>query len=241
MSDVSGVSGSAGSAAMSFGGSVSPDTLLQFCQIQLSGLDGEVNTQMASQQSQLREREAVEGAQQVLESYGTDGPQSGPEMQKCVDALNKAISQLPTGDPVAKQLSDFRDSITSKYGYTQAQPLSQQETQQMTLDSDTIMHANENPSDPGLKAGAAAAQQDLSRLQAKQAGTFTAPNKDSKEWQGTTDAIANIASDIKSNAELDMLKLQDLVSQRQQMVQLVNGVMGKEDQTGEDLAKAIRG
>jgi hypothetical protein len=222
-------------------GAVSPDTLLQFCQIQLGGLDGEVNTQMASQQTQLREREAVEAAQQVLASYGTDGPQSADQMQKCVDALDKAISQLPAGDPVAQKLTSFRDDMKSTYGYTQGQALSQQETQEMTQDSNTIMHANMNPNDPGLKAGATAAQADLSRLQSKQAGTFTAPNKDAKQWQGTTDSLANIASDIKSNAEIDMLKLQDLVSQRQQMVQLVNGIMGKEDQTHEDLAKAIRG
>jgi hypothetical protein len=237
------VSGSQPTIGLDMGslGAVSPDTLLQFCQIQLGGLDGEVNTQMASQQAQLREREAVESAQQVLESYGTDGPQSKEDMQKCVDAINTAIGQLPAGDPVAEKLGKFRDSMTSTYGYTQGQPLSQQETQQMALDANTIAHANANPDDPGLKAGAAAAQQDLSRLQTKQAGTFTAPNKDAKQWQGTTDALANIASDVKSNAEIDMLKLQDLVSQRQQMIQLVNGIMGKEDQTHEDLAKAIRG
>ncbi|MDP8998777.1 MAG: hypothetical protein M3O46_01550 [Myxococcota bacterium] len=58
-------------------------------------------------------------------------------------------------------------------------------------------------------------------------------------WKGTVDGISTLAGDIKSGAEIQMLQLQDLVSQRQQAVQLVSGMMSKEDQTLEGLAKAI--
>jgi hypothetical protein len=43
--------------------------------------------------------------------------------------------------------------------------------------------------------------------------------------------------DIKSNAEIEMLKLQDLVSQRQQAVSLSCGMMSKEDSSLEQLAR----
>jgi hypothetical protein len=59
------------------------------------------------------------------------------------------------------------------------------------------------------------------------------------EWKGTTDALSTLIGDIKSGADIQMLQLQDLVSQRQQAVQLISGMMSKEDQTLEGLAKAI--
>jgi hypothetical protein len=59
------------------------------------------------------------------------------------------------------------------------------------------------------------------------------------EWKGTTEAVSNLVSDIKSGAEIRMLQLQDLVSERQQAVELSTGMMSKTDQTLEDQAKAI--
>jgi hypothetical protein len=59
------------------------------------------------------------------------------------------------------------------------------------------------------------------------------------DWKSTTDAVGNLADDIKSNAEMQMLTLQDLVSQRQQVVELATGMMSKEDETLTDGAKAI--
>jgi len=51
--------------------------------------------------------------------------------------------------------------------------------------------------------------------------------------------MGNLADSIKSNAEMQMLSLQDLVSQRQQVVELATGMMSKEDETLTDGAKAI--
>jgi hypothetical protein len=68
---------------------------------------------------------------------------------------------------------------------------------------------------------------------------YLANKPQNDEWKGTTDALGTLAGDIRSNAEIQMLTLQDLVSQRQQAVQLASGMMGKEDQTLESQAKAI--
>jgi hypothetical protein len=59
------------------------------------------------------------------------------------------------------------------------------------------------------------------------------------DWKGTTDAVGTLTDDIKSGAEIQMLQLQDLVSQRQQAVEQATGMMTKEDQTLDDTAKAI--
>ncbi len=59
------------------------------------------------------------------------------------------------------------------------------------------------------------------------------------DWKGTIDTVDNLNQDIKSGAEIQMLQLQDLVSQRQQAVEQATGMMSKEDQTLEDAAKAI--
>lgn len=59
------------------------------------------------------------------------------------------------------------------------------------------------------------------------------------DWQGTTDALSNLDQNVKSDSDIEMLSLQDLVSQREQAVQLATSIMGKVDDTLESQAKAI--
>jgi hypothetical protein len=224
---------------------LSPDALLEYCQSQLGGLDGEINGSIKHQNLELQEREAAEQAQGVLEQFGDQGPQDGPSMQKCVDSLNTAISGLPSADPVAAQLTKFRDDMCSKYGFTPA----------TTLATPTDVQAGASPAqanaglfDAGLQGGglfdAAPA------TAASSAAPTTAnvvPPKDptnkpqNNDWKGTCDALGNIVGDIKSNSEIQMLQLQDLVSQRQQAVSLATGMMSKEDQSLEQLARLGQG
>jgi hypothetical protein len=224
---------------------VSPESLLAYCQMQLGDLDGQINDQMSAQETALREREAVESAQNVLGQFGTAGPTDSAGMQKCVDALNSAIAQLPTNDPVATQLGTFRDNMCTTYDYKAGTPLSAAQQAQLSqaqeAESAPYGYVSTGPqtgtltvNDPNQAAAATVAS-----LEATQNGTFTAPNADDKQWQGTTDALGTIADDVKSSAEIQMLQLQDLVSQRQQAIQLCSGIMSKTDQTLEDQAKAI--
>jgi hypothetical protein len=215
---------------------VSPDTLLAYCQMRLGDLDGQIDAQMKAQKTALREREAVQGAQNVLAQFGTAGPSNPKDMQACVTAIDKAIAQLPSNDPVAAKLADFRKQLCDTYQFTPARPLTPQE--QMTLEADqgiqnSIAHAGV------LSLGSK--MQEINRLNQIQTTGYLGkpPDKDAKEWQGTTDTLNSLASDIKSNAEIEMLQLQELVSQRQQAVQLASSMMSKEDQTLESQAKAI--
>jgi hypothetical protein len=188
---------------------LSPDALLVFCQEQLGGLDHEIKTQMDSQKMQLRERAAVETVQGVLEQFGTAGPKDATEVTTCVNAFDKAIASLPENDPVAIQLQQKCQQMKDDFGY-----------------------------EPGGISPLA-----LPNGRVLSDGTVTLPTISKHPadgaWKGTTDDVSNLAGDIRSNAEIDMLKLQDLVSQRQQTVQLASGMMSKEDQTLESQAKAI--
>lgn len=250
MSNVNGIDGSPGYYPVD-GTSGTPfmssDALLEYAQMQLSGLDGEVDNQMKSQEMQLRERQAVESAEQVINGFGTDGPQSGADMDKCVQALDNAIASLPPGDPVAAQLQDYEKGITSKYGYVPAQPLTADQQAQLAQAQAVLA----KPVSPIISANGSVtfewatperqnAELTVQSLQSQQTSQLNhPPDKGNKEWQGDTDALSNIADDIKSNAEIQMLQLQDLVSQRQQAVQLVSGMLSKQDQALEDLTKAI--
>ncbi len=230
MSNVSSVTTGATSAAgvepFSMGG-MSPDALLAYCQMQLGGLDKEMQQQMNTQTLELQEREAVESAQTTLESFGTTGPQSPQDFQKCEDAINQAAAGLPAGDPVAAQLTQFGQQIAQQYGYTAPTP--GMTDQQMLVEVQGATNGD-------LVSQAMAMSQALG-----DSGGLLLKKPANNDWQGTTDTLSNMADGIKSGAEIQMLQLQDLVSQRQQAVQLASGMMSTEDQTLNDEAKNIAG
>jgi hypothetical protein len=224
---------------------LSPEALLAYCQQQLGGLDDEIRGSINQQNLELREREAAESAQGVLESFGDNGPQSQDDMQKCVDALNKAINSLPAGDPVAAELTSFKQSMESQYGFTEGQPgraLTPEE--QKTYDNvkksfdDSSTHAKDQKEGPGHTSGAyqdavAPYEQIMNGTQSNWDSSKAPKNND---WKGTCTTLDNYVGDIKSNAEIQMLSLQDLVSQRQQAVSLACSMMSKEDSSLEQLS-----
>jgi hypothetical protein len=188
---------------------LSPDALLVFCQEQLGGLDHEIKTQMDSQKMQLRERAAVETVQGALEQFGTAGPQNATQVTACVSAFDNAIASLPADDPVAAQLQQKCQQIKDDFGYKPG------EITPLVLPNGSVL-SDRNVTLPTISKHLA-----------------------DGAWKGTTDDLTSLAGDIRSNAEIDLLKLQDLVSQRQQTVQLASGMLSKEDQTLEAQAKAL--
>jgi hypothetical protein len=226
---------------------LSADALLAYCQAQLGDLDSQIDKQMTNQKTALREREAVQSAQSILNQFGTVGPKSPDEMKQCVDALDNAIKQLPTNDPVVTKLADFRDQMTNHYHYVAGRTLTDPEKLELSQAQAALKNGVVplNIQVPGMgplgeRIQTSNPQDVIDRLTAVQTGTFTPPEKGTNEWQtGTTDALNNISTDIKSSADIQLLQLQDLVSQRQQAIQLCSGMMSKTDQTLEDQAKAI--
>ena len=190
---------------------MSPEAMLEYCQTKLSNLDDDMNQAIKQQQLQQQEYTAVKNAQDALENFGTDGPQNGKDFQTCVDAIDKAAASLPPNDPVAQELEAFKTSISKQYGYH----------------PEKLVGLSADPSLPEPLTPLI----DLSLLNKPQ----------NSDWQGTTDALQTMADSTKSDAEIQMLQLQDLVSQRQQAVQLASGIMSKEDETLEGITKSIGG
>lgn len=236
MSNVGNVSGASGATMSAMGeiSGISPDALLEYCQMQLGGLDKEMKTQMDQQSLELQEREAVESAQTTLESFGTTGPQSVADFQTCENAMNSAAASLPAGDPVGKQLLAAGQTMATQYGYSAPQTLTPAQQQQLAPYKGLYML-----SQAGVAVGVFIPPGALKLAQA-QNGSLTKPPSNN-DWQGTTDSLGNMADGIKSGAEIQMLKLQDLVSQRQQAVQLASGMMSTENQTLQSEVKNIGG
>lgn len=213
---------------------LSPEALLAYCQQQLGGLDTEMKNSINQQNLELQEREAAESAQGVLESFGDNGPTGPGDMQKCVDAINQAISSLPAGDPVAAQLMKFETDMTSKYGFDAGQPgrpLTPAEQNELTTDQAIVNLGN-------FGAGyeqALGRVRDLNKIQSGTSPSLAAPPQNN-DWKGTCTTLDNLVGDIKSGAEIQMLSLQDLVSQRQQAVSLACSMMSKEDSSLEQLS-----
>jgi hypothetical protein len=229
---------------------LSPDALLEYCSTQMNGLDSQINSLMKQQETQLNQEQAVQTVQSTLDGFGSTGPTTGAEMQQCVDAFNTAIKDLGPNDPVAGQLQTQLSAMEAKYG-TPGTLTDAQQTQ-LTSDANTLSavgpggvalatsgFTTDNTVLPGgFTAGQVkAAQKDQQALQAQQAGSFQAPS--GSDWTGTTDAASNLASNIKSNAQLQFLTLQDLVSQQQDAIEQATNMMSKEDNTLLDQAKAI--
>lgn len=59
------------------------------------------------------------------------------------------------------------------------------------------------------------------------------------EWKGTIDGLVKMEDDIKGGAEIQMLQLQQLMSQRQTAVQLTTNLMSKLDQTQDSIVKNV--
>jgi len=218
MSDVSNVNGGSSITGpnLGIGAGLSADTLLAYVQTQLGGLDGELGADMQQQETQLNERKAIESAQSTFEQFGTKGPQNVQDFQSCLAAIDKSIASLPEGDPTRANLQDFRQSICDKYGYGMQEP--------------TIV----------VTPYALSSQEEEALRQQLAQPVLKNPPGDG-DWQGTSDTLANMGNDIKSNADLQMIQIQDLVSQRQQAIQLATGILGKQEQTLEAEAKNIGG
>ncbi len=222
--------------------SLSPEALLAYCEIQLGSLDGQITTQMTVQEDAAREREAINNVKTTLGKYGTDGPQNADSMQVCIGAIDSAISNLGPADPVAAQLASFRDSMIHDYGFVAPRELTSDEKQHLIRDQGQIdANTGDDPTpETSNNPNPVSYQQDLDMLTSGQGGSFTSPTDGNAiSWQARMDQLNNIDDNTKSSAEVQMLTLQDLVSQRQQAVSLTTNMMSKEDQSLEEEAKAI--
>lgn len=209
---------------------MSPDALLEYTGDQVNSLDTQIASLMTQQEAQIQQSQAVESVQSVLTAFGTSGPQSAADLTKCEAAFQSAINSLPAGDPVAAQLQTQMQSMEQACGMT-GQSLTPAQQAQLTS-AQGVLAQGPIP----YAAQYAMAKDTVTQLTAI-TGTFSAPSQ--SDWAGVTSGLSTLNSNVTSNSQLQMLNLQNLVSQQQQVVEGGTNMMTQENQTLLDEAKAL--
>jgi hypothetical protein len=240
MGNVGGVNGSSvtGYSMSDMPSGMSPDGILAYCEMQLNGLGNQTNQLIQQQETQLDEQQACDNVQTTLESFGTNGPSTVQQFQQCVQAFQQAIASLPPNDPVAASLTTQMNQMVSTYQYTAPQTLTPAQQQLLQQFQQEVLPAP-------FQIGAEAFEQaeygvnltDLQNMQQGQVGNM--PSSNGGQWQATTDAVGNTASNIKANANIQMLSLQNLMGQMQQAVEQSTQMLSSENSTLLDESKNI--
>jgi hypothetical protein len=231
MASVTGTSGSGGvSMTMPTMTDLSPDAMIAFCQVQLSDLDQQISDDMKWQNTQVADRKLIAQVQDTLQSFGTQGPQSGTDMQKCIDGFTTAIDAMDPSDPNRVTLQAQLDAMKSAFPYTPAIL----GTEKAPMLPSSIAKVSPLAAWSGSGASAGTTSETTPVMLPEQ---FTKPVD--LQWKGTTDSLNTVVDNIKSGAEIQLLQLQDLIAQRQRAVETATGMMTKTDQTLEDQARAI--
>ena len=188
------ISGADGSSSSELGNmaSLTPDALLAYCNAQLNGIDGQVQTYMDQQNTQLSEKEALQQCEQLMSQYSNgSAPPTYAALQTLTAQMQQAISGLPANDPVAAQVQGVISNMLGSSGATDA-------------------------AGDGYKG-------------------WSATN-----WATFNTQLQGIGQDVDSNAEIGMIQIQSLVSQRQTIVQLTTNMMSTLSQTDQSIAQENR-
>jgi len=220
---------------------MSPDSLLEYCGDQLNNLNSQIDSLMTQQERQIQESQGIQSVQSTLSGFGTNGPQSQSDLDKCVTAYQNAINSLPPGDPVAAQLQTQLQSMQQACGVTGQTLTPDQQTELSNAQAIVAQGAppvgvpGSNQVNPAV-GQFMTAQQTVTDLTAIK-GSFKAPSQ--SDWAGVTSGLSTLNSNVTSNSQLQMLNLQNLVSQQQQAIEASTNMMTQENQTLLDQAKAV--
>ncbi len=194
-------------AAPIAGGQLTPEAMMMYCASQMRFLDEGIAQQMAKQQTAHNIANLLNDVKTALgkTSMGAD---STNEKGRVVDAFERAFEALPPGDTEMRdKLNDaFHDFVTDAYG------------------SDIPGTGNQ------FNLGY------IGKNERKQLDDLAGAGNDKNAVSGDnlklySTAVDAISTDLGKGAELDMINLQSLVSQRQMAVQLTTQIISKIDET----------
>ena len=183
------------------------ESLLAYCELRLGDLDARIKVHMGTQDSALKQRQAVDNATSCLSQFGSAGPTTVKQVDDCRIGLEAAAKTLPDGDPIRDQLLAKAAEINHKYIFTP-------DPSHLVVTEGQYDRVGGTP-EPQF---------------AKQADGV---------WDADVQTVKKIGDEVKGNAELDMIELQTLVSQRQMAVQMTTNLMSKLDQTAESIVQKI--
>lgn len=199
--------GQVGTSSNISGGGLTPDAVMLYCSAQLNHLDDGIKQQMAQQ-------DAARGAQDKLGKLkgllaGDLPANAADQKREIIQAMKDAYDSLPPNDPGRDQLNRlFHDFITT--ASFADKPLDRL----ATGDRYNLFNL-----DDGKIGELAAANADAN---------FVSGESEMKKFAGIVDPIL---SDVGKGAELQMITLQSMVSQRQMAVQVATQMLSKMNET----------
>ena len=195
------------------GAGLDGDTLLAYCTAQMNGLNLNIKNQMKSQSANREAKESLTKVHGDLAQAAERGGLQTPEQrQGILTGYRDALMKLPPGparDAVLRELNEFRR--TACY-------------------DDTAKDITNTPD--GLAAWAASGINDdlATQFHAEGKGTNF---MNAEECKKMGERLQETNGDIGKNAELDMIGLQQLISQRQMAIQMTTNLMTKINQSYE--------
>jgi hypothetical protein len=186
---------------------LSPDALMAYCQARLDSIDSQVKTTFTQQEQRNTEQGDLQQALATLQKYSAGFMDANNA--NCLDmenALYGQIMQIKQTDPGNPQLGALEQTYnslvaTGSGGYDSPNNAidPSQPTKMPFIDSATYPPAPTDPPGDG-KVG-------------------------SDEMQGFINSVQGAISDLNSGAELQMIQLQSLMSQRETAVQLTTNLV----------------
>ncbi|MBN9166463.1 MAG: hypothetical protein J0I07_36350 [Myxococcales bacterium] len=213
MSNISGVSGAVVTTTPSLepGAGLDGETILLYCQSQLNDLNSEIKAKMAYQREVRAQKEKLNELRTLLTNCSQNGLPShmSKEKKEILEKYAQLIQMLPPGSTrEALQASFDKFRSTSCYN------------------NDPAPRADV---DQYLKGGAVNIATDVDNKE-------KTPDVDSEKQHNTVSAaevsdflkqIDGAGEELGKNAELEMIGLQQLISQRQMAVQMATNMMAK--------------
>jgi tellurite resistance protein len=197
-----------------FNGYLTPEALMTYCQTRLQGIDTQVQKAFAEQQAMNKSSEMLGNLANSINLPSQDLDLSQPADFKQALAAAKQLQAAADSaqDPDTKKaLQAAADKVFAKL----TKVLKDKEQPASTFDT-----INASTSDADVD--------NILTNNSKGSGSISDDNKkysvDSFK-SDTTDSIHNIQQQISSSAELSMINLQSLMSQRQEAIQLATNLV----------------
>lgn len=192
------------------GSSLSPDSLMVYCQSRLDSIDGQVNTLFSEQQQNASATQQIDGFISELKNYEASGDVTKPATCKQLESdFQSLIASLKKSDPTCPELP----TLIKTYN-----------TMVWSGDGGAKYLHSSDPTAPDFI--------DQDKYPADQLGPQGDNILSSTELQGYAQTLSDAAGNLNSDAELGMVHIQSLMSERQTAVTLTtNLVQSLGDQT----------
>jgi hypothetical protein len=190
---------------------LTPEALMEYCETRLGGIDSQIQAAIAQQHSVNGEQSQIQGLLTDLSNdsaAATNGVMNNPaECQNLAQEFENVITSIQARDPnspALAQLEKIHDAImaTGTGPYT---------------DSSGVFHGYYSGGDPSaLPTGTVPP----SNVRADTDGTIG-----TDEFTNFTNALTDVNSSLSSGAEIQMINIQSLMSQRTTAIQLTTNIL----------------